>query len=294
MLGSVLFSYASVGRYMAEYAQFTKDNSSVESSVEAETDRVLSTMHAHTTQTLQQETSRGVEATGAPAADTNQEKPKDPTQKVGPDGKAYTEDEEKEIEELEERDAEVKRHEQAHFQAGGKYASPPKYEYQTGPDGKRYAVGGSVDIDMSEVPDDPQATLEKARVIKRAALAPEEPSAQDRKVAREADQMATQAQRQIGEQRTSGTSTPADAPQKTAETGSAQSLADIAAQGVTQVATDSLEIEPLQNFAYDMVHRFRTSRLQMNNATSYKTETLASPSQSVSFRAQGLSFDHYI
>ncbi len=291
MLGSDLFAYASVGRYMADYARFTKDNSKTGSSVEAETDRVLSTMYA---QKSQQETSKSIEETGAPAPETHQEKPKDPTQKVGPDGKAYTKDEEKEIEELEDRDAEVKRHEQAHFQAAGKYASPPKYEYQTGPDGKRYAVGGSVDIDMSEVPDDPQATLEKARVIKRAALAPEEPSAQDRKVAREADKMATQAQRQIGEQRVSGSSESTDAARASTEDSSAKTLKEIAAEGISHVATRSLEIDPAQNFASDMVHQFRTSRLQMSNAANYKTETLASPRQHVSFRSQGLSFDHYV
>ena len=113
---------------------------------------------------------------------------------------ALTDEERREVEELKKRDAEVKRHEQAHFRAGGQYASPPKYEYTTGPDGQRYAVGGSVEIDTSAVPGDPEATLQKARIIKRAALAPEEPSAQDRRVAREADNMATDAQREMVEE----------------------------------------------------------------------------------------------
>ena len=124
---------------------------------------------------------------------------------VGPDGKEFTPEEEEEIEKLRDRDQEVRRHEQAHFQAAGNYASPPKYEYQTGPDGKRYAVGGSVEIDTSAITDDPEATLTKARVIKRAALAPEEPSAQDRKVARQADRMAAEAQKEITEQRMNST-----------------------------------------------------------------------------------------
>ncbi len=190
---------------------------------------------------------------------------------------------------MEDRDAEVKRHEQAHFQAGGKYASTPKYEYQTGPDGKRYAIGGSVDIDMSEVPDDPQATLEKARVIKRAALAPEDPSVQDRKVAREADQMAARAQRELSEQASSGANPEVHGAAATSEKESAKTLEDIAA-GVTTVHTESLEIDPQEQAVHDDVQRFRTSRLQMQQ----QTETLASPVQHSFFRGQGLSFDHYV
>ena len=40
---------------------------------------------------------------------------------------------------------------------------------------------------MSPVPGDPQATIQKMEVVKRAALAPAEPSAQDRRVASIAD-----------------------------------------------------------------------------------------------------------
>ena len=44
---------------------------------------------------------------------------------------------------------------------------------------------------------DPQASLQKAKQIKAAALAPAEPSNQDIKVAAKADQMATQARNEI-------------------------------------------------------------------------------------------------
>jgi hypothetical protein len=140
-----------------------------------------------------------------------------------------TEEEEKQIEELKQRDAEVRRHEEAHFRAGGRYASTPKYEYQTGPDGKRYAVGGSVDIDTSEIPGDPQATIEKARVIKRAALAPEEPSAQDRRVAREADQMAAnamQAQSEAQTQQLRDRPQPAESPAADPHTAASDTTGD--------------------------------------------------------------------
>ncbi|MBO6826079.1 MAG: hypothetical protein JJ879_07750 [Sneathiella sp.] len=87
------------------------------------------------------------------------------------------------VKQLKERDREVRAHEQAHAQVGGQYAGSPTYEYQTGPDNQRYAVGGEVKIDTSEIPGDPEATITKMDIVIRAALAPAEPSAQDRKVA---------------------------------------------------------------------------------------------------------------
>lgn len=46
-----------------------------------------------------------------------------------------------------------------------------------------YAVGGRVRIDVSAVSGDPAATLRKMQQVRRAALAPAEPSSQDRRVA---------------------------------------------------------------------------------------------------------------
>lgn len=91
------------------------------------------------------------------------------------------------VETLRARDREVRNHEQAHKRVGGPYASNPTYDYQVGPDGKQYAVGGQVKIDASAVPDDPAATIAKMEVVKAAALAPAEPSAADRQVAAAAD-----------------------------------------------------------------------------------------------------------
>ncbi|MEM7498665.1 MAG: putative metalloprotease CJM1_0395 family protein [Pseudomonadota bacterium] len=81
------------------------------------------------------------------------------------------------------RDREVRAHEQAHARVGGQHAGSPSYTYQTGPDGKRYAIGGSVAIDVSPVPGDPEATIAKMDRVKAAALAPAEPSAADRRIA---------------------------------------------------------------------------------------------------------------
>jgi len=101
------------------------------------------------------------------------------------------------IRQLKARDAEVKSHEAAHAAVGGQLAGSPSYTYQRGPDGVRYAVGGEVPIDVSKVAGDPQATLEKMQRVQRAALAPAEPSVQDRRVAALAAQQAVEARAEI-------------------------------------------------------------------------------------------------
>src|SRR3990167_5131726 len=99
------------------------------------------------------------------------------------------------ITELASRDREVRSHEQAHAAVGGSYAGAPTYSFKRGPDGQAYAVGGEVSIDVSPIPNDPAATLRKMEVVQRAALAPAEPSAQDLRVAAQAQVLAAQAQR---------------------------------------------------------------------------------------------------
>ncbi|MEM9177228.1 MAG: putative metalloprotease CJM1_0395 family protein [Myxococcota bacterium] len=100
-----------------------------------------------------------------------------------------TPEEQEEVTRLKKRDAEVRAHENAHKAAAGRHArGGPTYEYERGPDGRRYAVGGEVQIDTSPVPNDPDATILKMRQVRRAALAPAEPSPQDRRVASEAAQ----------------------------------------------------------------------------------------------------------
>jgi hypothetical protein len=101
------------------------------------------------------------------------------------------------IRELAARDQEVRNHEQAHQAVGGQYAGSMEFTFKQGPDGKRYAVGGEVSIDTSKIPGDPEATLQKADRIRRAALAPAEPSTQDRQVAAYASQMSLEAQNEI-------------------------------------------------------------------------------------------------
>jgi len=115
---------------------------------------------------------------------------------------ALSEEEKQEIKRLRKRDAQVRRHEQAHLMTAGPHAhGSAHYTYQVGPDGKRYAIGGEVQVDMSPVQGDPEATLHKAEQLEQAALAPMEPSAADRNVAMAAEKMAQQARHDIAKER---------------------------------------------------------------------------------------------
>ncbi len=121
----------------------------------------------------------------------------------GVQGKSeLTEEERQEVDELKQRDQEVRRHESAHKAAAGQFAKgAATYEYTQGPDGKRYASGGEVSIDTSEVSGDPQATIRKMQQIRRAAGAPSEPSSQDRQVAAQASLAEAQARQETTEAR---------------------------------------------------------------------------------------------
>lgn len=116
------------------------------------------------------------------------------------DGDGLNEAEEKQVQELKKRDREVRAHEQAHARAGGSYASAPSYTFQQGPDGKRYAVGGEVQIDTS-TERTAEATIRKMRIVINAALAPAEPSSQDLKVAQHARSQMAEAQAELRQEK---------------------------------------------------------------------------------------------
>lgn len=119
---------------------------------------------------------------------------------------ALSEEQRAEVAALRQRDREVRAHELAHMAAGGQYVTRgASFSFRRGPDGQTYAVGGEVGIDTSPVPGDPAATLRKALAIQRAALAPLEPSGQDRNVAARAAQMAAQARMEVGASQPRGT-----------------------------------------------------------------------------------------
>ncbi len=134
-----------------------------------------------------------------PASQT--EEPDDTSTGRAANGEALSEEEQQQVRELARTDAEVRAHEQAHAATGGPYASSPSYEFTTGPDGKRYAISGEVQIDSSVERGDPEATIRKMDVVIRAALAPADPSSQDQAVARDAQQKRAQAQIELSKQR---------------------------------------------------------------------------------------------
>jgi len=116
-----------------------------------------------------------------------------------------SESEKLEVRKLQQRDREVRAHEMAHQAAGGQYAGSASYTYQTGPDNRRYAVGGSVNIDTSPEKN-PEETIKKADQVKRAATAPAKPSAKDLQIAAKAARMKLEAQAELNKEKISGES----------------------------------------------------------------------------------------
>ncbi|QWL08126.1 hypothetical protein JV202_11110 [Shewanella algae] len=108
---------------------------------------------------------------------------------------------EREIDSLMKRDTQVRSHEQAHAAVGGIHAGQPAFEFEKGPDGKRYAVEGEVQIDVSVVNGDPLATMAKMKQVYAAAMAPVDPSMADIRVAAEAMRKYNQAREEAGNQR---------------------------------------------------------------------------------------------
>lgn len=115
--------------------------------------------------------------------------------------KELDEKERAQVEKLEARDREVRAHEAAHVAAGGSLVrGGASFEYESGPDGKTYAVGGEVSIDISKG-DTPEETIQKMQQVKAAAMAPGDPSPQDYKVASSAAMMEARARAELAEQR---------------------------------------------------------------------------------------------
>ncbi|MDY3668175.1 MAG: putative metalloprotease CJM1_0395 family protein [Campylobacter sp.] len=107
-----------------------------------------------------------------------------------------SQEEQRIVSELQAADTNVRAHEAAHMAAGGGLTSPASYTYERGPDNKMYAVAGEVGISTSQG-NTPQESLNKAQTIRRAALAPADPSPQDLKVAAQAASMEMSARAQI-------------------------------------------------------------------------------------------------
>ncbi len=101
------------------------------------------------------------------------------------------------LSELQTRERAVRAAEISQAVLAGKYAGPPVYSYARGPDGQAYAVSGDVPIDVSPIPNDPEATLRKMQVVLQAAMASGAASPQDVRVAAQARAVAAQARAEL-------------------------------------------------------------------------------------------------
>ena len=131
--------------------------------------------------------------TGA-SADT-QPRPPDSNRKAD-DEQSLTEGEKQQVRKMKQRDQAVRAHERAHMAAGaGLVKGGASFSMQRGPDGRMYAVGGEVSIDTASEKD-PEATIRKMQQVKRAALAPADPSSTDQAVAARAGQIEARARQE--------------------------------------------------------------------------------------------------
>jgi hypothetical protein len=172
------------------------------------------------------------EASGEAEDAENAESTDEPGEPNGADGEDLDEGEQAQLSELKNRDREVRAHEMAHQAVGGAFAGGASYEYQQGPDGQRYAVGGEVSIDMS-AERDPQATIAKMQQVKAAAMAPAQPSGQDRAVAASAASTEMQARAELS------AATAAEASGETGEAGETGESSETGANGESARAEEA-------------------------------------------------------
>lgn len=102
------------------------------------------------------------------------------------------------IEKMRQIERRVQAHEQAHKAAAGQYAGPINYSYATGPDGRRYIIGGEVPIN-APAGRTPEETIRIMEQVKRAAMAPADPSPQDVAVAAQAAQQQMAARSELNQ-----------------------------------------------------------------------------------------------
>lgn len=150
-----------------------------------------------------------------------------------------TEEEEALVKELKAIDRQVRAHEQAHAAAGAGLTGAPEYEYVRGPDGVQYAVAGKVKIDTAQIPEDPEATIEKMEAVRAAALAPSRPSGQDRAVAAAAEQAIREAEAALRDDRTEERGAVFD---ETAEENGSSAAEDVAEGDTNDIASVSAPV----------------------------------------------------
>lgn len=151
-----------------------------------------------------QKTFGATEAQNTPLNEATDEKESQNTDITAesPNGEKLDSSEQQYVRELAAIDASVRAHEAAHIGAGaGVVSGGATFGYTRGPDGKMYATSGEVPISMKEGRT-PEETIQNARQIVSAAMAPADPSPQDYKVAANAAQMEAQARSEQAAERT--------------------------------------------------------------------------------------------
>ena len=151
----------------------------------------------------------GVAGSGARASkrvdsSSGSNSPDKPSGSASGSDRQLTAEEQQLVQQLKQTDRKVRAHEQAHISVGADLIrGGPTYSYQTGPDNKRYAVGGEVSIDTSPGRT-PEETIPKAQHIRATALAPADPSPQDHSVAAQASRMEGDARTELAIQQREG------------------------------------------------------------------------------------------
>lgn len=103
-----------------------------------------------------------------------------------------------ELKQLQQTDRSIREHEEAHLRAARNIGiGQPNFEFKLAADGEKYAVRGEVSIDFSSVSGDAKETIEKAKKMQNAALAPSDPSPKDLQAAAQARIMENKAHRKL-------------------------------------------------------------------------------------------------
>ena len=155
--------------------------------------------------------------------------------------------------ELKQIEREVIAHEAAHMAAAGALGGGVSYTYTAGPDGKRYITGGEVPIQI-QPGSTPEETLRNMQQVQRAALAPADPSGQDRQVAARAAAMAAQARSEIASEGARRVAQRTDATQE-----EAPSKAETVARGTPVPPPEAAEPDPSKAGAAAVVASIRAA-----------------------------------
>ena len=106
-----------------------------------------------------------------------------------------------EVSELKEHESSIVSHVQAHISSGGTIVSLPSYVYTTSKSGIRFISSGDVTFKMFKITEHQSTQLDRAKTIEKAALAPINPTPQDRSVSILAQALASLALKSLNEQR---------------------------------------------------------------------------------------------